>query len=378
MPRRRGRRRRRRSRGRRRSATPSSPTSPDLALAVLVADCVPVLLAEPRAGSSPPCTPAVPGWSPASCRRPSRRCATSGRATVDAVVGPSVCGRCYEVPAAMRDAAAVGRAGERDGVVDGHAGHRRRGGCRRPAARARRRRHVGPGGCTRESADLYSYRRVRHDRALRGRRREGRRERAARRAGRPASRPCGPGATRRAQAAGRTDAVTLVAVTKFFPASDVDLLAELGVTDIGENRDQEAAAKVAELPAPRRAHRPLHRPAPDATRPPRSCATPTSCTPSTAPKLARALDRAAGDRGARPRRPRPGRPRRLRRPRRRGPRGPARARRRRRRHGAPAAARADGRRPARRAGRGRPSPGCAGSRSGCAPTTRGPAGCRRG
>ncbi|MBD3784110.1 MAG: YggS family pyridoxal phosphate-dependent enzyme [Micrococcales bacterium] len=49
------------------------------------------------------------------------------------------------------------------------------------------------------------------------------------------------------EAAGRTDGVTLVAVTKFFPASDVDLLAELGVTDIGENRDQEAAAKVAEL-----------------------------------------------------------------------------------------------------------------------------------
>jgi pyridoxal phosphate enzyme (YggS family) len=48
-------------------------------------------------------------------------------------------------------------------------------------------------------------------------------------------------------AAGRTDDPTLVAVTKFFPASDVDLLAELGVTDIGENRDQEAAAKCLEL-----------------------------------------------------------------------------------------------------------------------------------
>jgi PLP dependent protein len=45
-------------------------------------------------------------------------------------------------------------------------------------------------------------------------------------------------------AAGRTDEPTLVAVTKFFPASDVDLLAELGVTDVGENRDQEAAEKV--------------------------------------------------------------------------------------------------------------------------------------
>ena len=48
-------------------------------------------------------------------------------------------------------------------------------------------------------------------------------------------------------AAGRTDEPALVVVTKFFPASDVDLLAELGVTAIGENRDQEAAAKCAEL-----------------------------------------------------------------------------------------------------------------------------------
>jgi hypothetical protein len=40
--------------------------------------------------------------------------------------------------------------------------------------------------------------------------------------------------------------VTLVVVTKFFPASDVRLLAELGVTDVGENRHQEAEAKAAE------------------------------------------------------------------------------------------------------------------------------------
>ncbi len=49
-------------------------------------------------------------------------------------------------------------------------------------------------------------------------------------------------------AAGREPAgVHLIAVTKFFPASDVDLLAQLGVRAIGENRHQEAAAKVAEL-----------------------------------------------------------------------------------------------------------------------------------
>ena len=49
------------------------------------------------------------------------------------------------------------------------------------------------------------------------------------------------------RAAGRTDEITLVVVTKFFPAADVDLLVDLGVTDIGENRDQEAVAKVASL-----------------------------------------------------------------------------------------------------------------------------------
>ena len=40
--------------------------------------------------------------------------------------------------------------------------------------------------------------------------------------------------------------VTLVVVTKFFPASDVRLLADLGVRDVGENRHQEAEAKAAE------------------------------------------------------------------------------------------------------------------------------------
>jgi PLP dependent protein len=48
-------------------------------------------------------------------------------------------------------------------------------------------------------------------------------------------------------AAGRTpEELTLVAVTKTFPASDVRLLAELGITDVAENRDQEAAPKAAD------------------------------------------------------------------------------------------------------------------------------------
>jgi pyridoxal phosphate enzyme (YggS family) len=46
-------------------------------------------------------------------------------------------------------------------------------------------------------------------------------------------------------AAGRDDDVELVVVTKFFPESDVRLLAELGVRMVGENRHQEASAKAA-------------------------------------------------------------------------------------------------------------------------------------
>lgn len=51
-------------------------------------------------------------------------------------------------------------------------------------------------------------------------------------------------------AAGRSvDEVTLVAVTKTYPASDVALLADLGVREVGENRDAEAAPKAARLAA---------------------------------------------------------------------------------------------------------------------------------
>ncbi|WP_433255619.1 YggS family pyridoxal phosphate-dependent enzyme [Streptosporangium sp. CA-135522] len=47
--------------------------------------------------------------------------------------------------------------------------------------------------------------------------------------------------------AGRArEELTLIAVSKTYPASDVRLLAELGVTDMGENRDQEASSKARE------------------------------------------------------------------------------------------------------------------------------------
>lgn len=44
-----------------------------------------------------------------------------------------------------------------------------------------------------------------------------------------------------------TSSVTLIAVTKTYPAADVATLADLGVLDMGESKDQEARAKVRDL-----------------------------------------------------------------------------------------------------------------------------------
>lgn len=50
-----------------------------------------------------------------------------------------------------------------------------------------------------------------------------------------------------ADAAGRK-APELLPVTKFHPASDIAILRELGISDVAENREQEAREKAAELP----------------------------------------------------------------------------------------------------------------------------------
>jgi pyridoxal phosphate enzyme (YggS family) len=51
------------------------------------------------------------------------------------------------------------------------------------------------------------------------------------------------------QAAGRPEgSVTLVAITKTFPVSDIRALAALGLREVGENREQELKAKAPECP----------------------------------------------------------------------------------------------------------------------------------
>jgi len=61
------------------------------------------------------------------------------------------------------------------------------------------------------------------------------------------------------RAAGRSrDDVALIVVTKYFPVADIEMLCTLGVRDIGENRDQEASAKIAALPREVRARLQVH------------------------------------------------------------------------------------------------------------------------
>ena len=72
--------------------------------------------------------------------------------------------------------------------------------------------------------------------------------RAAATSWRPTSKRSRSASARPAVAVGRSrDEITLVVVTKTYPASDVDLLAGLGVTDFGENRHPEAEEKWAEV-----------------------------------------------------------------------------------------------------------------------------------
>jgi hypothetical protein len=77
---------------------------PGLALAILVADCTPVLLADPQAGVVATAHAGRPGMAagvvPATVARMVELGAEPSR--IVAYTGPAVCGDCYEVPEAMR------------------------------------------------------------------------------------------------------------------------------------------------------------------------------------------------------------------------------------------------------------------------------------
>ncbi|MFF9404381.1 peptidoglycan editing factor PgeF [Streptomyces anandii] len=134
-----------------------------LALAVLTADCVPVLLADPVAGVAAAAHAGRPGMLkgvvPAAVR--AMRSLGADPARIVARTGPAVCGRCYEVPDAMRaEVAAAEPAAHAETswgtpAVDVCAGVHAQ--LERLGVRDRQRSPV----CTRESDDHFSYRRDR-------------------------------------------------------------------------------------------------------------------------------------------------------------------------------------------------------------------------
>ncbi|MCX4761314.1 peptidoglycan editing factor PgeF [Streptomyces sp. NBC_01275] len=134
-----------------------------LALAVLTADCTPVLLADPVAGIVAAAHAGRPGMVagivPAAVRAMTDLGADPRR--IVARTGPAVCGRCYEVPEAMRaEVAAVEPAAHAETswgtpAVDVTAGVHAQ--LDRLGVRDREQSPV----CTRESKDHFSYRRDR-------------------------------------------------------------------------------------------------------------------------------------------------------------------------------------------------------------------------
>ncbi len=135
-------------------------TDPDLALVIRVADCVPLLLADPRAGVIAAVhagrAGAVAGVAPAAVHRMLDLGAHAER--IVARLGPSICGQCYEVPAELRDEVAA--------VIPAAAATTSWGtpAIDVPAAVMSQLLDLGITAqrvvvCTREAPDLYSYRR---------------------------------------------------------------------------------------------------------------------------------------------------------------------------------------------------------------------------
>ncbi|WP_424887882.1 peptidoglycan editing factor PgeF [Streptomyces sp. XH2] len=134
-----------------------------LALAVLTADCTPVLLADPVAGVVGAAHAGRPGLVAGVVPATVEKMITLGAdpARIVARTGPAVCGRCYEVPEEMRaEVAAVvpeAWATTRQGTpaVDVTAGVRAQ--LARLGVMMSGQSHI----CTLESADHFSYRRER-------------------------------------------------------------------------------------------------------------------------------------------------------------------------------------------------------------------------
>jgi YfiH family protein len=134
---------------------------PGVGLAVLSADCPPVLLADPGAGvigaAHAGRIGAAAGVVPAVVRAMEALGARVG--AIEVLLGPAICGGCYEVPATMRAQVDTRLPGSAVRTRRGTPGLDLRAGLHRQLAALGVARIGGDPRCTFEDDDLYSHRR---------------------------------------------------------------------------------------------------------------------------------------------------------------------------------------------------------------------------
>lgn len=136
-------------------------TTPGITLAVLVADCVPLLLADPECGLVGAAHAGRLGLArgvvPALVARAVELGAEPARMV--AMLGPAVCGSCYEVPRRMRDEVALVAPAARCSTREGTPSLDIRAGVEEQLRGSGVRRIHRDARCTRESPEMYSHRR---------------------------------------------------------------------------------------------------------------------------------------------------------------------------------------------------------------------------
>jgi hypothetical protein len=130
----------------------------DLVLAVRAADCVPVLFADAEAGLIGAAHCGRPGLAAGIVPRTVELLRARGADRITAWIGPHVCGGCYEVPAEMQDDVAAVVPEARATTTWGTPSLDLGAGVRAQLTRAGVTIE-DVSRCTRESPDLYSYRR---------------------------------------------------------------------------------------------------------------------------------------------------------------------------------------------------------------------------
>ena len=135
--------------------------TPGLTLAVLVADCVPVLLADGEAGVVAAVHAGRRGVQAGIAARALAAMQHLGARPdrTTAALGPAVCGSCYEVPAAMQEEVAADLPAARATTRTGTPGLDLRAGLRAQLDALGVARVEVSAVCTAESPDHYSYRR---------------------------------------------------------------------------------------------------------------------------------------------------------------------------------------------------------------------------